>query len=240
MSEVDITKTVAPKTDQLNADDFIGSGDRAIKITAVKMMDSKEQPIAISYEGDNGKPWKPSLGMRRVLIELWGQEAAKEASKYYPGRSLVLYRDPNVKFGKDTVGGIRIRSASDISSEQKMVVTVSKARRVEFVVKPMGKISAPNSDVIGISVDDFNALQNAVNNAHTPSDYKAAVAKVKEKYDDMSDKQAATINEILKSKREEIKASLPKCEKCAGAGYIDNVDPFTGEETRGPCICQKP
>lgn len=133
----DVTRTVAPKTNQTNADDFIGGITRTITITAVKEGDSKEQPISISYEGDNGKPWKPSLGMRRVLIELWGQEAAKEADKHYRGRKVTLFRDPDVKFGKDTVGGIRISHVSDIKGDIKIALTVSKGRRVEFVVHPL-------------------------------------------------------------------------------------------------------
>lgn len=134
----DITKTVAPKTDQLNADDFlVDDKPRTIKITGVKMMDSKEQPIAISYEGDQKKPWKPSLGMRRVLIDLWGQEAAKAADKHYVGRMVTLFRDPDVTFGKLVVGGIRISHASHIQGEKKIALTVSKARKVEFIVKPL-------------------------------------------------------------------------------------------------------
>lgn len=133
----DITKTVAPKTDQLNADDLFAGKTLTLRITGVKDTGSKDQPIAISYEGDNGKPWKPSLGMRRVLIELWGQEAAQEADKHYPGRMVTLFRDPDVKFGKDVVGGIRISHASDIKADMKIALTVAKARRVEFVVHPL-------------------------------------------------------------------------------------------------------
>lgn len=133
----DLTKHVAPKTDQLNADDLLGGKTKTILITGVKEMASKEQPIAISYEGDNGKPWKPCLGMRRVLIDLWGEDAAKEADKNYKGRSVTLYRDPDVKFGSSVMGGIRISHASHIDSSKKVLVTVAKARRVEFMVQPL-------------------------------------------------------------------------------------------------------
>ena len=33
------------------------------------------QPIHISFEGDNNKPYKPSKGMRRVLVQLFGDES---------------------------------------------------------------------------------------------------------------------------------------------------------------------
>jgi len=140
----DITKTVAPKTDQLNADDLFAGKTMDVKITGVKETGSKEQPISISYEGDKGKPWKPSLGMRRVLLEVWGQEAGEKADTYYRGRTVRLFRDPDVKFGKDTVGGIRISHATDIDGDKKIALTVAKGRRVEFVVKPLKLLqSAP-------------------------------------------------------------------------------------------------
>lgn len=133
----DITKTVAPKTDQLNADDLFAGKTIDLTITGVRETGAKEQPIAISYDGDNGKPWKPSLGMRRVLLEIWGQEAGAESDKFYRGRRVRLFRDPDVKFGKDTVGGIRISHASDIRGDVKIALTVAKGRRVEFVVHPL-------------------------------------------------------------------------------------------------------
>ena len=61
----DLGKTIAPKSDQLNADDLI-SGPRTITITNVAS-GSKDQPINISFEGDNGKPYRPGKSMRRGL-----------------------------------------------------------------------------------------------------------------------------------------------------------------------------
>lgn len=134
---VDITKMVAPKTDQLNADDFIGKAPFTVRITSVKATGNKEQPLAISFEGDNGKPWKPGLAMRRVLIQVWGDDVCAEAEKHFPGRAVTLYRDPDVKFGSITVGGVRVSHASNIKSEIKCTMTVSKGKRVEFPVKPL-------------------------------------------------------------------------------------------------------
>jgi len=50
---------------------------------------------------------------------------------------VTLFRDPDVKFGSDKVGGIRISHASDIKGDVKIALTVSKARRIEFVVHPL-------------------------------------------------------------------------------------------------------
>ena len=46
---IDISKTVIPKSDQLNADDLI-VGPKRIKMTSVKVV-SGDQPILIDYEG---------------------------------------------------------------------------------------------------------------------------------------------------------------------------------------------
>jgi hypothetical protein len=48
--------TIAPKSDQLNADDLIGRS-LTIKVTKVALCGEADQPIAVHYEGDNGKPY---------------------------------------------------------------------------------------------------------------------------------------------------------------------------------------
>jgi hypothetical protein len=49
--------------------------------------------------------------MRRVLVAMWGAEASA-----YVGRSLTLFRDPDVKFGGMETGGIRISHATHIDA----------------------------------------------------------------------------------------------------------------------------
>lgn len=220
----DLTKTVAPKTDQLNADDFIGSGDRTITITGVKMIDSKDQPIAISYEGDKGKPWKPCLGMRRILIEVWGQEAAKEASKHYVGRSVTLFRDPDVKFGGVTVGGIRISHASNLTAEKKIALTVAKARRVEFVVKPLKnappvqqkkepeqKQTDPATELFSsepMTAEEFAALKKKVFDCPSKDELKLLVTEISNN----SARMTQTQKDEIQHEYKETKASLDKAD----------------------------
>lgn len=128
---MDITKTIEPKSDQLNSDDLI-SGSKNIKITDVKMLDSEVQPVSIFFKGDNEKPYKPSKGMRRVLVQLWGADASK-----FTGKSLTLFRDENVKFGGTEVGGIRISHASDIEKPTRVLETVSKGKRRPLTIEPL-------------------------------------------------------------------------------------------------------
>lgn len=126
---MDISKTIEPKSDQLNADDLIG-GSRTIKIRDVKAIDAETQPLSIYFEGDNNKPYKPSKGMRRVLVALWGPDA-----KAFIGRSLTLYRDDAVRFGGVEVGGIRISHASHITEPTRVLETVSKGKRRPLTIE---------------------------------------------------------------------------------------------------------
>ena len=128
---MDMSKTIAPKSDQLNADDLI-TGPRDITITGVRGMSEKDQPVAVDFEGDNGKPFKPCKSMRRVMVHCWGVDA-----KAYAGRSMRLYLDPKVKFGGIAVGGIRISHMSHIDKRHTMALTSSKARRSPYSVEPM-------------------------------------------------------------------------------------------------------
>lgn len=128
---VNLANTIVPKSDQLNADDLI-SEPRTITITRVAVGNSPEQPVSIHYEGDNGRPYKPGLSMRRVLAVLWGLKAPA-----YIGRRLTLYRDPEITFGRDVVGGIRISHASHIAQAVTVVLTVARGKRRPFVVQPL-------------------------------------------------------------------------------------------------------
>lgn len=131
MTEViDMSRFIEAKSDQLNADDLIGS-DRTITITRVADCDG-DQPIAIFYEGDGGKPFKPCLTIRRVLMAVWGRYANE-----YVGRSMTIYRDDEVTFGGLKVGGIRIRAMSGIDKETTVVVMKSKGKKAGMKILPL-------------------------------------------------------------------------------------------------------
>ncbi len=129
---VDVSATIAPKSDQLNADDLIGK-TLTIKVTKVSRGEA-EQPININFEGDNNKPYKPCKSMRRVLVQVWGKDGQQ-----YVGRSMTLYRDDDVMFGGVAVGGIRISHMSHMKDDKQvtLALTASKAKKKPFVVKPL-------------------------------------------------------------------------------------------------------
>jgi hypothetical protein len=131
MNEVlDMSRFIEAKSDQLNADDLIGTS-KTITVTNVTGSDG-EQPVAIHYAGDNGKPFKPCKTIRRVLVGVWGKFASD-----YVGRSMTLYRDDRVTFGGLEVGGIRISHMSHMEKETLVVVMKSKGKKVGIKVLPL-------------------------------------------------------------------------------------------------------
>ena len=126
----DLSKTIEAKSAQLNSDD-LQAAPRTIKITKVSA-GSAEQPIAVNYEGDDGKPFYPCKSMRRVLVAVWGADGAS-----YIGRSMTLYRDPEVKFGGIAVGGIRISHMSHLDKPLMMALTATRGSKKPYTVKPL-------------------------------------------------------------------------------------------------------
>lgn len=127
---IDMSRFVEAKSDQLNADDLIGS-PRTITVTRVTGAEG-DQPVAIHYQGDNGKPFKPCKTMRRILLAVWGRNAAD-----YVGRSMTVYRDDAVTFGGLNVGGIRISHMSHIDKETVVVVMKTKGKKAGIKILPL-------------------------------------------------------------------------------------------------------
>lgn len=127
---IDMKPTIIAKSDQMNADDLMAGGV-TIKITAVRVV-SSDQPAVISYEGDNGKPWKPCKSMCRVLILVWGDDGEK-----YVGQSLTLFRDSTVKWAGAEVGGIRISHMTGINERRVIPLTVTRGSKKPYTIEPL-------------------------------------------------------------------------------------------------------
>lgn len=163
---IDLRPTIAPKSDQLNADDLIGI-TKTIKITKVALCADPAQPIAIHFEGDCGKPYKPGKSMRRVLINVWGDDGST-----FAGRRLTLFRDEKVQFGGHAVGGIRISHMSHIGTQDVvMALTMSKASRKPYTVKPLHDDEGSAGRVT--LVDRVVAFKEAVQAADTAEERRS-------------------------------------------------------------------
>lgn len=156
---MNMLETIGAKSDQMNADDLIG-GPRTITVRDVKgNQSSPEQPVNVFFDGDEGKPFRPCLSMRRVMAQVWGLDA-----KTYVGKSMRLYRDPEVSYGGVKVGGIRISHMSHLDRERTLILTASRTRRLPFVVRPL-------------DVRQAAAMADEPSGAATPELLEAARAK---------------------------------------------------------------
>lgn len=127
---MDLTASIAPRSDQLNAEDLL-TGPRMFTIEKVTE-GNHEQPVNVHLVEYPGRPYKPSKSMLRVMVAAWESDA-----NVYAGRRLVLYRDPDITFGKDKVGGIRIAAMSHIEEPLTLWLTVTRGKRKPFTVKPL-------------------------------------------------------------------------------------------------------
>lgn len=158
---MDITETLAPKSDQLNADDLIHP--RTATVVEVRK-GSVEQPVEIVLDAYGpGRPFKPSKTVRRVLAAAWGTDAS-----VYAGRSMTLYNDPTVKFGGQVTGGIRVSHLSHIEKPLTLALTTTRGKRAPVTIQPLANVPtaapsiAPHLAAIN-AADSIDALVNVWN-----------------------------------------------------------------------------
>jgi hypothetical protein len=132
MSDVsNLRDTIVPKSDQLNSEQLIGA-PMTITVTAVRRSTSDDQPLAIHYKDDNGRPYKPCKSMRKVLIFAWGDDGNE-----WVGRSMTLYNNPDIKWGGVKVGGIRISHISHVQADLALSLTATKGKKEPVIIKKM-------------------------------------------------------------------------------------------------------
>jgi hypothetical protein len=164
-----VSSAIQAKSDQLNFDDF-GSHKRVIFITEVTVS-SSEQPVSIFYNNHNGKPWKPSKGMLRLVCEAWGEE-----SDNWIGKSIELCGDATVKWAGKEIGGIRISALSHIEkSGLTAFITMSRGKRrkatIPFLVVETDPITEIDQQWIDAANNDISALDQLNDNP----DYQARI-----------------------------------------------------------------
>jgi hypothetical protein len=137
----DLRATIIPKSDQLNSEQLL-SGSITVTVTSVTVHDTAEQPVSIHYEGEDGRPFKPCKTMRKVLILAWGQDGSTWA-----GKSMTLYNDPTVTFGREKVGGIRISHLSDIARDIAVSLTATKGKKTLHTIKALQPVRAVPASV---------------------------------------------------------------------------------------------
>lgn len=127
---MDLSATIVPKSDQINAEDLL-TGPVTVTVESVTE-GSAEQPVDFHLAEFPGRAYRPSKTMRRVIVKVWGKE-----SSAYTGHRMTLYRDPDVKFGGQKVGGIKISHLSHISERLTIALTETRGKRTPHTVDPL-------------------------------------------------------------------------------------------------------
>lgn len=225
---IDMSRFIEAKSDQLNADDLIGT-TRTITVTRVVGCDG-DQPIAIHYEGDNGKPFKPCKTIRRVLMAIWGKYANE-----YVGKSMTVYRDDRVMFGGLEVGGIRVSHMSHLDKETVVVVMKSKGKKAGMKILPLAAGKASGAP--------------AVKTRQTPDEWAQhhiAALKAAQSADALATLRAKGAKALarLQTERPDLYALIIAADPASGPDTDDDPfglppltethDPRTGEVLTGP------
>jgi hypothetical protein len=130
---MDLTESIAPRSDQVNADDLIG-GPITYTIREVRQ-GAAEQPFDFMLV-ETDRAYRPSKTMRRLIVAAWGPD-----TKAYTGRRLTLYREPSIMFGGQRVGGIRISHMSGIDKRIEEKFQTTRGKREAFRVDPLPDLS---------------------------------------------------------------------------------------------------
>ena len=177
---MNLTESIAPKSDQLNADDLM-SGPITVTIREVAK-GTPEQPVDVHIVEYPGRAYRPSKSMRRVMVTAWGAEAAT-----YAGHQLTLFRNPEITFGREKVGGIEIAAMSHIDKPLTVALTATRGKRKSFTVAVLvAEKPKPSRDwltELTLAGDDLEAvasLGKAATDAHAPA---TDIAAIRARYD---------------------------------------------------------
>lgn len=157
MTAFDMTESIAPKSDQINAEDML-SGPRVVTITEVRR-GSTDQPVeVVTAEFGPGRPFRPSKTVRRVMVAAWGPDAST-----YAGKRMTLWNDPSVRWAGQAVGGLRVSHMSDIKKPLTLALTVTRGKRETTTVQPLPDAPAPSQRPSNaITADQLKQLTEAM------------------------------------------------------------------------------
>lgn len=174
---MNISKLRQSNSQQINADDILSS---PVTVTITGAVEgTAEQPVLISVAEVQGKTYRPSLTMRKVLGAVWGDETDE-----WIGKRCTLIRNPDIKFGGQVVGGIEIAAMSGIERPVEVSVLEKRGKRRTFKVLPLAD-TAPQRDwqselqLAGNDLNAIGALGQAATQAGAPA---GVVQQIRERF----------------------------------------------------------
>jgi hypothetical protein len=153
---MDISNALIAKSDQLNALDLSGAPIIAT-IKGTRQPGGQGTPVFIDLVGMDGRPWKPSKGMLRVIATAWGAE-----SDAWIGRLVKLINNPEVVYAGKAVGGVEVVAMSHIERPFTVPKRVSQQKVVPHHVDVLAEPAT----------EPWRAQWQAITNALTAAGYE--------------------------------------------------------------------
>lgn len=126
----DISETLAPNSEQLDAIDLV-DGPQTFTVERVVVKAKADQPVDVHLV-EFPRVWRPGKNMRRVLAYCWGKDSSQ-----WVGKRVRLYLDPEVKFGNEKPGGTRISHLSGIDGPKVAPIIITKGKSGTWKVDPL-------------------------------------------------------------------------------------------------------
>lgn len=114
--------------------ELVSDGPQTFTVTGVTevTMDGEKQRHAVTLAETAGKTWVPAFTVLKALAQVWSME-----KENWVGQKLTLYRDPSVKIGRETVGGIRVSHVTGITEPRTVNVKGALNRTVTYKFSPL-------------------------------------------------------------------------------------------------------
>ena len=135
----DIARAIEPQSDRQNAVDYM-AGPKVFTVAGTSdYRDEKGRArVNVHLAEAPDRPFKPSATNLRLIAIGWGED-----DTVWPGRRVKLALDPEVMFGREKVGGIRVVGLSGMEQPFTAKLPVTRGKKQEFRVEVLPDAPAP-------------------------------------------------------------------------------------------------
>lgn len=167
-----IAKAIEPRSDQQNAVDYL-TGARVFTVAGTSdYLDDKRNPkVAVHLVEAPDRPFKPSATNLRLIVIGWGQDDTT-----WVGRRIKLDLDPEVTFGREKVGGIRVVALSNMEQPFTAKLPTTRGKKAEYRVEKLDEPVAPPIPAFATQEDAYTYWTQRRDAGATPAELAAIQA----------------------------------------------------------------
>ena len=164
----DIEKAIEPQSDRQNAVDYM-AGPKVFTVagTSDYRDDKGRAKVNIHLAEAPDRPFKPSATNLRLVTIGWGKDDTA-----WPGRRIKLALDPEVTFGREKVGGVRVVALSHIDQPYTAKLPVTRGKKAEYRVEilPDAPPAPPIPDDVQTLAQYQDYYRHRAQNGATPEE----------------------------------------------------------------------